>query len=237
MFTPTDQLLWLLTTVVEGFAAYLLFARGLSRKFLFFNVYFLFCVAFNIARYWTYSYFGIRSAAYYQVHYFSDILLSALLFVSIWEVGVHLVGSECSRVQVTSWSAGALAATAWYSFSVASLSGTSARLFFFELSENIFFGCCLAMALLWAWRLRHEPDDRIAARFATVLSVYFLLFLLVHGTYQLHGIYRSNWGLAAFLYPTMSAWLPLGCGFALVSGNELREKNQSRGSDVPDSRQ
>ncbi len=225
MFMPTDQLLWLLTTVVEGFVAYLFFTQGLLRKFLFFNFYFLLCVVFSIVRYSTYSYFGTASAAYYQAHYFSDILLSVLLFFSIWEVAVHLVGSECSRIRVTLWSAGALTATAWYSFSVAALSDTRGRPFFFELSQNIFFGCCLAMALLWTWRLRHEPDDRIAARFVTVLSVYFLLFLLVHGTYQLHGIYRSNWRLAAFLYPTMSAWLPLGCGFALVSPDERRRKN------------
>jgi len=225
MFKPTDQLLWLLTTVVEGFVAYLFFTQGLLRKFLFFNFYFLFCVVFSIVRYSTYSYFGIASGAYRDVYYFTDVLLSIFLFLSIWEVAVHLVGAEWSRTRFTLWSAGAVAATAWYSFSVVALSGTNARLFFFELSENILLGCCLAMALLWAWRLRHEPEDRIAARFVTVLSVYFLLFLLVHGTYQFHGIYRSNWRLAAFLYPTMSAWLPLGCGFALVSPDERRRKD------------
>jgi hypothetical protein len=237
MLTPTDQLLWLLTTVVEGFVAYLLFAQGLFRKFPFFNIYFLFCVAFNIVRYSAHSYFGTASAAYYQVYYFSAILLSVLLFFSIWEVAVHVVGSECSRVRVTLWSVGALAATAWYSFSVAALSGNRGRPFFFELSENIFFGCCLAMALLWIWRLRHESEDSIAGRFVTVLGVYFFLFLLVKGAYQLHGIYRTNWRLSAFLYPIMGASLPFGCGFALVSGNERRKKNESRGSDVPDSSQ
>ena len=136
MLTPTDQLLWLLTTVVEGFVAYLLFAQGLFRRFPFFNIYFLFCVAFNIVRYLAYSYFGTASAAYYQVYYFSAILLSVLLFFSIWEVAVHVVGSECSRVRVTLWSVGALAATAWYSFSVAALSGNPRAMWWWSRSRS-----------------------------------------------------------------------------------------------------
>jgi len=91
-------------------------------------------------------------------------------------------------------------------------------LFAVELSQNIFFACCLAIVLLLAWRLRNDPEDQIAARFVNVLSVYFSVFFLIYGTRQ----FTPNVSSLNSLSPMMDAWLPLGCGFALVSHEQPR---------------
>ncbi len=111
------------------------------------------------------------------------------------------------RGRVALWSAGALLAIALFSLSDTSSWGyrVPAR-FVIELSQNIFFACSLGIVLLWVWKLRNDPEDRFAARFVSVLGVYFSLFVLIYGARQLvpHASSLGN------LYPMLGAWLPLG---------------------------
>ena len=118
------------------------------------------------------------------------------------------------RGRVVALSAGALLAAVWLSFWVTRSSGARmATRFTFDLSQNMFFACGLAITLLWVWKLRNEAEDRVAGRFVGVLWVYFSLFFLAYGARQFAqeatGVYT--------LFPMIAAWLPLGCGFALVS--------------------
>jgi hypothetical protein len=204
-----DLTLWMLRTLVEAFVVWLFLIRG-----LFLNFYLLLSVTISIGRYAVFSYFGHVSSGYTYFYFFSDALLAVSLFLSICELSMRLVGTRMPRRRVVLLSAGALFAAAFFSFSVASSSGPRVTTrFVFGLSQNIFFACGLAIVLLWAWKLRNDPDDRIAARFVSVLSVYFSLFFLAYGAQQL----ASDASGPHSLFPMISAWLPLGCAFALVS--------------------
>jgi hypothetical protein len=87
--------------------------------------------------------------------------------------------------------------------------------FLADASENVRLICGLAVVLLWVWKLLKKPVDGIAARFVNVLAVYFLLSFLVSGA----RLTSSSSAVAAVdnVSWMMGAWLPLGCGFALVS--------------------
>lgn len=209
-----DLTLWMLTTFVEVFVVWLFLIRGLFRKFLFLNFYLLLSVTISIGRYAVLSYFGYVSSGYAYFYFFSDALLSVSLFLSICELSMRLTGTRMPRRRVVLLSAGALFAAAFFSFSVASSSGPRVTTrFVLGLSQNIFFACGFAIVLLWAWKLRNDPDDRIAARFVSVLSVYFSLFFLAYGARQL----APDASGPHSLFPMIGAWLPLGCAFALVS--------------------
>jgi len=214
MLSLADLSLWLLTTLVQAFVVYLFLIQGLFRKFLFLNCYLLLSVTISLGRYFVFSHFGLASSAYAYFYYFTDAVLTLFLYLSICELGVRLMGTRISRKRVVLWSVSALFAMAWLSLSVASPSSSRmATAFVVDLSQSIFFVCCLAIALLWAWKLRNDSNDRIADRLVNVLSVYFLLFLLVYGARQ----WTPHVSSLKTLYPMFSAWLPLGCGFALVS--------------------
>ena len=214
MLSLADLSLWLLTTLVQAFVVYLFLIQGLFRKFLFLNCYLLLSVTISLGRYFVFSHFGLASSAYAYFYYFTDAVLTLFLYLSICELGVRLMGTRISRKRVVLWSVSALFAMAWLSLSVASPSSSRmATAFVVDLSQSIFFVCCLAIALLWAWKLRNDSNDRIADRLVNVLSVYFLLFLLVYGARQ----WTPHVSSLNTLYPMFSAWLPLGCGFALVS--------------------
>ena len=75
--------------------------------------------------------------------------------------------------------------------------------------------CGFAAVLLRVWKLLKNPVDGIAARFVNVLAVYFLLFFLFHEAREIASSSTAA-GLNNLAW-MMSAWLPLGCGFALVS--------------------
>jgi hypothetical protein len=214
MPAPVDWTLWLLTTFVEAFVVYLFLIQGLFRKFLLFNCYLIFSVAVEIGRCVLLSRFGLISVEYNYFYYFTETFLAVGLFIAIGELSARLVGTKMPRTRVIFLSAIAFLAVVWSSLAVVwNGGGRSGIHFAVELSQNIFFVCCLATVLLWIWRLRNDPEDWVAARFVGVLSVYFSLLLLIFGVRHIaphaSDVYK--------IYPMVSAWLPLGCGFALVS--------------------
>ncbi len=202
---------------------------GIVLQVPFAQLLFMLSVTISLGRYFVFSHFGFASSAYAYFYYFTDAALTLFLYLGICELGVRLMGTRISRKRAVLWSVSALLAMAWLSLSVASPGGSRmATAFVVDLSQSIFFVCCLAIALLWAWKLRNDSNDRIADRLVNVLSVYFLLFLLLYGARQL----TPHASSLNTLYPMFSAWLPLGCGFALVSHEPPPRMKPWKGTDV-----
>jgi hypothetical protein len=226
MSLSAGQTIYLLTTLVEVFVVYLFLARGLFRKFLFFNCYLIASVATDIARWIFFSHFVAFRIEYFDLTYFAGALLSLFLYLGICQLARHLVGTRipCNRVLLLS--ALALLAAAWASFATVWTSDVrSATYFASELSENICVVSVLGVAPLWVWSLRNKPDDWISAQLLNVLSIYFLVFsLLWHEGFQK----TPDFHVIDTLYPMVTAWLPLGCGFVLASDEQPPKTNGSR---------
>jgi glucan phosphoethanolaminetransferase (alkaline phosphatase superfamily) len=216
MLTLADQTLWLLTTLVEAYVVCLFLIQKLFRKFLFLNLYLLLTIFVSIARYAVLHGFGYRSQEYGYFFYYSDALLTLSLFICVCELSQRVIGARMPCRKLVFWSVGAFLATTWFSFAIASPAGyrMAASYLLFEFTKNIYVACCLAVVLLGVWKLRNDSEDRVAARLVNVLAVYFSLFVLVYSADQIAPHASSS---LSNLYPMMGAWLPLGCGFALVS--------------------
>ena len=186
----------------------------------FFNAYFLLSVLIGIGRYIVLTRSGVSSLEYAYSYFYSDGLLSLCLFLSIFEISARLDGSKVLRTKNLLLSVGTILATAWFSFEVTSVARFRATHFVFEFSQNIYVVSCLAIVILWIRRLRNDPQDRTAARFVNVLTVYFSLFLLDCGVRQLA---PQDLSIMNSLGPMTGAWLPLGCGFAFVPKNGRQE--------------
>jgi hypothetical protein len=210
MVSRIDLTLSLLNILFQAFVIYFFIARGLFRKFLFFNLYFLLSISIAIAQYAALFRFGLNSAAYISSYHFTDAALMIFLFLAICELGVRLAGSKMPAANTRLVAAAALVATAWLSFSSATTSSTPVAPFVVQLSRNLFLLCCLCVVLLWGWTLNHKLNGP-AARFLTVLDIYLALSLIPYAAHnQVSPLHLEN------LSPIITASLPLGCCFALV---------------------
>ena len=147
-------------------------------------------------------------------------LLAAYLFLSICEVTARGVGRKVWWRRVVLWNAGALLATTCFSF----LDPFSAQLFVVEFLRNILFGIGLVLLVAWAWKNRSSAENPIAARLVGVMGVYFSLFFVLYGAKELAAsAYQSS--MLFKMSTLISAWLPVGCGFALASHQPPRHKS------------
>src|SRR5215467_11989007 len=207
MIPLVDQTLWMLTMLVEAFVVCLFFVQGLCGRFFFFNAYFLLSVLFGVGRYIVLTCSGVSSLEYAYLYFYSDGLLSFFLFLSLFEMSARLDGTKMLRRRNLLLSVSTIFATAWFSFEITSAARLRATHFVFEFSQNIYIVSCLAIAILWIRKLRNDPQDRTAARFVNVLTVYFSLFLLGYGVSQLA---PQDFSIMNSLGPMTGAWLPLG---------------------------
>jgi hypothetical protein len=214
LVSSVDLALWLLTTLVDGFVVYLFVLQGLFRRFVFLSLYFLLSVSISIAWCVTLCHFRFSSIEDGYFFFITYALSSVFLLLSVIELTLRITRTNMLRWKIIMWAGGILLAMAC--FGVASLTHTRVTMsFLVESSQNVLLMCGFAVELLWAWKLFKNPLDRVAARFVSVLGVYFLLFFLdywateISSRFNVVDLYNLPW--------MMSAWLPLGCGFTLVS--------------------
>jgi hypothetical protein len=211
---PAELTLWLLTTIVEGFVVFLCVRQKVISKFFFFSCYFAASIVVSIGRFWVLSRDGSSSVEYLYFYYYSDGILTILLALAIWQIGVRLVAGRVGRKKVLIAGASILLLVIFFSFSVVSYSNSRLITHFtFELSQNTFFTAGLATLVLWTWNLFNRAEDRIATQFVNVLAVYFALFFVLYGLMQAKPFYGRN---DDDLFSMLGAWLPLGCSFALA---------------------
>lgn len=80
MISPADIALWVYATVLSLFVAFLLIVRGQFRRFAALGMYFVIESAVSLLRMRILSTYGISSTKYGYFYYYSDLLLSILLY-------------------------------------------------------------------------------------------------------------------------------------------------------------
>lgn len=216
---PSDWTLWCFTLLLEAVVVYLLIIQGLFRKFLFLGLYFLLSLTTSIGLRIDYYLLPPR-LSYLSLYVIAETLLAAYLFLSICEMTARAVEKKSWRRRVVLWNAGALLATTCFSF----LDPFSTQLFVVEFLRNILFGIGLVLLVVWAWRNRSSTEDPIAARVVGVMGVYFSLFFLLYGARELAAsAYQSS--MLFKMSTLLSAWLSVGCGFALASYQRPQQKS------------
>lgn len=213
--SSADFAFWLLTTLVDGFVMYLFIRQGLFRRFIFLSLYFLLSVTISIARCIILLQFGLPSVEYVYGFYITDALLSISLFLSVSELSLRVGRIRMLRWKIVTWAGSLLLTMACFGVESLRSNGVRTPIFLSESSQSIFFICGLAVILLWVWKFLKNPVDGVAAKFLNVFGVYFLVFFLVYGAREIS--FSSAVATLYALQWMMGAWLPLGCGFALVS--------------------
>jgi hypothetical protein len=211
---PAALTFWLFATIVDGFVVFLCVRQKVISRFFYFSCYFAALIVVSIGRFWVLSRDGPSSAEYLYFYYYSDAVLTILLALAIWQIGVRLITGRVGREIVLIGGASILLLVTFFSLSIAAASNS--RLITHvasEISQNGFLTAGLATLVLWTWNLFNEAEDRIAAQLVNVLAVYFALLSVVWELEQARLFYR---GINDALFSMSAAWLPLGSSFALV---------------------
>lgn len=208
-----DIVLWLLTTLTQAFVVYLFVAQKPSRKFFFLYLYFLLAVASSITRFIVFSYLGWSSISYFYSYYFGEGLLAIILLMSVFDMSAKLGAISADRrpaLLLTGMFFGAMGTL----FRVMVSPYHSTRTLITSwVEDNLIVGGVVVL-LLWLWKISHDPHDPLAARLVNVLSFYFLLLLFL----DLTSVFGPNRYVSTVnqISPMAAAWLPIGCGFAII---------------------
>jgi len=210
--SSADLAFWLLTTLLNAFVAFLFVLQGLLSRFLFLSFYFMLSATVSILQAVVLFHFGLFSAEYSYFFFVTHALVSVSLLFSVTELSFRVSGTRMLRWKIAMWVGTILLAMAC--FGVESVKNSRVPRFLLESSQSVLLTCGFAVVLLCAWKVFRNSRDRVAAKLVSVLGVYFLLFFMDYGAREIFpslmtGLYTLSW--------MSGGWLPLGCGFALVS--------------------
>lgn len=202
-----------LGTLLEASVVVCAIRRGLFRRYFFLNLYMVTCVVASLGRYRILTEEGQNSLAYRYFYFYSDALLTIILFFAL----TSLYGYVLEELQVQRYvRLGAitlLAGTAWFSYSV--IMQSSHRFFShfaFELSQNLYFVGLVLTYALWATILKMRESRTQLVQLVLSLGVYFSAAAASYALSNLNpNLYASS---AVVIAPVMGCLLPLSWAYA-----------------------
>jgi hypothetical protein len=212
VLSVTGYILWIAGVLCETGVVVCAIKKGSFRRYLFLNLYMAMSVVMSVGRYEVLSRFGYSSAAYLYFYYYSDAVLTILLYFALISLYALVFGELNASRFVRLGAVVLLAGTAIFSYAVVQQS--SARMvthFVVELSQNLYFVGLVLTYLLWAAILKMRETRAQLVQLVLSLGIYFSLFA---ATYALRNLYPSMTSVLLSLLQLFGFVLPLAWTYA-----------------------
>jgi hypothetical protein len=200
--------------------------KGAFRKYLLLNVYMLASVAVTVARFNVLTSYGFTSTQYIYVYYYSDALLTILLYFALGSLYAHVLSELKAERYLRFATLLLLAGTALFSYAVVEQSTT--RLisrFVVELSQNLYFVGLVLTYILWGAILKMRETRMRIIQLVLSLGVYFSLFA---ADYALRNLYPSTRSVLTSVQQLIACFLPLAWAYAFWFTSEEARLAPSR---------
>jgi hypothetical protein len=213
---PVDYFLWLAGILAE--ATVLVCAvrgRALSRYFVL-NLYMLATLLVSVGRLVVFFQYGYRSPQYSYFYYYSDAMLSVLLFFVLMSLFSRVFEEMHASRYVLGGALLLLALTALFSYQIvadASKSGRILTIFTIELSRNLYFVRLVLVYILWVAVLKLKSADVRLVQIVTALGAYLSAFA---ANYALHSIAPGHDRIWMYLPTVMGVLLPLSWAYTFA---------------------
>ena len=207
-----ENLIWIVCTLLEAAVVVCALTKGAFRRYLFLNLYMIASVVVSLGRYQVLEHSGYTSAAYLYFYYYSDAVLTILLYFALTSLYAHVFGEMHANRYVRLGAVVLLAGTAVFSYAVVQQS--SARMmthFVVELSQNLYFVGLILTYLLWGAIMKMRETRAQLVQLVLSLGVYFSLFA---ATYALRNLYPSMSSVFMSLLQVFGFVLPLAWAYA-----------------------
>lgn len=212
MLGPIQYAIWFLCTLLEA-AVVVCAVRGkVFRRYLFLNIYMSAEVLASIVRFNILHQYGFQSTTYAYFYYYSDALLTILLFFALSSLYSDVFAELHAERLVQFGAVLLLAGTALFSFAVVQQSSSKLLTHFvFEISQNLYFVGLVLTYILWAAILKLRETRTRLIQLVLSLGVYFSLYA---ANYALRNLYPSVGSLFEYLNPLIGCFLPLAWTYA-----------------------
>ena len=209
---PLEYFIWFVGILCEAAVVVCALKRGAFKRYLFLNVYMASLVAVEIARFEIHSHYGNPSLQYAYFYYYSDAVLTILLYCALSSLYSQVFSELNAERYVKMGALLLLGGTALFTYAVVLQS--SERLvtqFVYALSQNLYFVGLVLTYVLWGAILRLRETRAQLVQFVLSLGVYFSIFA---ANYAVMNLYPSLSHIAGPLAQVFGLFLPLAWVYA-----------------------
>ncbi|GAC1637440.1 MAG: hypothetical protein NVS9B14_17310 [Candidatus Acidiferrum sp.] len=205
-------LVWTLGSLLEAGVIVCAVKKKAIRPYVFLNLYMAASLFVSIGRYNILERYGLASGEYVYFYYYSDALLTILLYFALTSLYSHVFSEMKAEKMVKLGAVVLLAGTALFSYGVVHQAESKLLTrFVVELSQNLYFVGLVLTYLLWAAVLKLRETRTRLIQLVLSLGVY---FSLLAANYALRNLYPSLTALFQILPPLVGCFLPAAWMYA-----------------------
>jgi len=166
----------------------------------------------DVLRFRILAHYGFTSSEYVYFYYYSDALLTIVLYLALISLFVHVFKEMSAEKYVIFGACLLMAGTAAFSYLVIQESSTKlVTHFVVELSRNLYFVGLVLTYVLWGAILKLRETRAQLVQLVLSLGVYFSLFA---ANFAIRNLYPPVSPIAIALLQFMGCFLPLAWAYA-----------------------
>lgn len=223
---PLQYAIWLVCTLLEAGVLVCAYRRQAIGRYFILNLYMACEVLASVVRFEILQHYGLLSPAYAYFYYYSDALLTILLFFALSSLYSQVFGELQAERFVQFGALFLLSGTAIFSFAVVQQSsGKLISHFVVEISQNLYFVGLVLTYILWAAILKLRETRARLVQIVLSLGIYFSLYA---ANYALRNLYPSLGYVFQSLNPLIGCFLPFAWAYAFWRTPEEARLTPSR---------
>jgi len=213
MLGPADYFVWILGFALEVFVVVFSLARRQFIRYLTLNLYMLAAAMVTAGQFYLVSHYGFQSLTYRYFYYYTDALLTILLYFSVFSLYQHVFAEMQATRYVRAASLMLLVGTACVSFMIVreSQDHLTGR-FVVQLSQNLYFVGLVLIYVLWGAVMKLRETRTRVIQLVLALGIYFSAY---SATYALRNLFPDLALARSILPPLVGGWLPLAWAYTL----------------------
>jgi len=214
-----ELFIWYIGTAFELAFVVCSIARKSFFTYFFLNLYMLLTVLVDVARWLVCRQFGFESDQYMGCYYYTDALLTVLLYVLLVSLFSRVFGELRFAKHMRLAAVVLLLGTAAFSYAVVAQS--EPRLytgsgFAYELSQNLYFVGIVLTYLLWGAVLKLRETRTRLVQIVLSLGLYFSAYAASYALYNL----APQYGVARYAPGAIGCLLPLAWCITIMRYSE-----------------
>lgn len=214
MLSPVDYLLWSVTLILEAGVIVCSIWRQCLRRYFTLNLYMAASVFVSLWRFKVLMGFGYGSIEYAHFYYYSDALLTVVLYFALIGLYLHVFEEMGAERYVKFGAALLLAGTGIVSYRiVVDSKGSILGHFAVELSQNLYFVGLILTYLLWGAVFKLRQTRARLVQLVLSLGVYFSAFA---ATYAMRSFFPDFFAVWGYVPPIFGILLPLAWAYAFL---------------------